>query len=143
MSTWIGSDSSHRFEIQHRLAIQQDEGFVSQTALPLLLFRPYCQAAIPHLFVSVEESSPVARLGCLGQVSLAECPHAVVCDALRRPRVAQQRLHLIRQIVEVAFHFDVVLIGTVGYEKVVVVLDVLKFVCNDDGVARLTVLERC
>jgi hypothetical protein len=49
-------------------------------------------------------------------------------------------LHFAREVREVALDLDVVLRWAVGAEEVVVVLDVLQFVCDDDGAACLAVL---
>lgn len=50
--------------------------------------------------------------------------------------------HFVGQVREVALDFDIVLRRAVGAEEVVVVLDVLEFVCDDNRAAGLTILER-
>lgn len=61
---------------------------------------------------------------------------------LRLGRVGAQVSHLVGQVGEVALHFDVVLRIAVGAEEVVVMLDILQFVGDDNGVACLAVFQR-
>ena len=53
----------------------------------------------------------------------------------------QQFLHDFFQIVEIAFDFDIILIGAAGFEEVVMVLNPLELVRDDDRTAELTVFE--
>jgi len=69
----------------------------------------------------------------------SESPDTVVCYSLRLFRVCDEILDFLFEVGEVSFDFDEVLVGTVGSEEVVMVLDPLHFVDKDDGMANLTV----
>lgn len=93
------------------------------------------------VFPAADQLAPVAGLGGLCEVALAEDLHAVVGDALGFFRVVEQVLHGGGEVGEVALDFDKILIGAVAAEEVVVVLDPLQLVRDNDGAAELAVFE--
>lgn len=58
----------------------------------------------------------------------SESLDAVVCDPFRFLRVANKEFHFLLEIREVPFNFDEILIGAIGDEDVVIMLDPLQFV---------------
>lgn len=132
-----------RGELEHFWALQQDEGLVTQTALLARAVRPGVHAAVPDTAVAVEQGAPIARLRSRGQVPLPEGLNAVGGNAMRGVSVCDERLDLFSEIAKVALNFDVVLVRATGDEKVVVMLDVLKFMGDNDRLASLAVFEGC
>jgi hypothetical protein len=55
--------------------------------------------------------------------------------------VIEEIFHGVAEVREVTLDFDEVLVGAVGAEKVVVMLDPLEFVADDDRAAELAVFE--
>ena len=78
----------------------------------------------------------------MGQVAFAEDLDVVVGDAFCFFWVVEQVFHGGGEVREVAFYLDEVLVGAVGAEKVVVVLNPLQFVRHNHGAAELPVFER-
>lgn len=75
---------------------------------------PAACAAVPDTRVAVEESSPVACFGSLGQVSFAKGSHAVVGDSFGGEGVVDEGFEFVAEIAEIALDFDKVLFGTAG-----------------------------
>lgn len=131
-------------KVHHLRTIQQQERLISQPALthrlPHLLRRV---RRIRHRCISVPQSAPVARLSGRGEIALAKRADVVVGNALSGLGVLQEMLHLPREVRKVAFDLDVVLLRTRRDEQVVVVLNILQFVGDNNGVAGLTVFQGC
>ena len=70
---------------------------------------------------------------------VSESPDTIVCYSLRLFRVCDEILDFLFEVGEVSFDFDEVLVGAIGSEEVVMVLDPLHFVDEDYGVADLSV----
>lgn len=128
-------------EFEHPRAFQQYEGFVSQATLFAVPFRPRVYRTVPHPTVSVKQLPPVACFGGGCQIAFAEGLDTVVGDAAGGIGIVDEWLDLVGEIAEVALDFNVVLVGPGRDEEVVVVLDVLEFVRDDDGVAGLAIFE--
>lgn len=65
-----------------------------------------------HRLPRVEHLAPVAGLGRRRQVPVPEDAHRLGCDAPRLVLVSDERRHRLVEVRPVAFHFDVVLLGT-------------------------------
>lgn len=139
----IASTKSHRSEVVHLLTAQQNESLIPQTPLPppTPILNPQLRR-FRHLRIPLPQTPPVTRLRSGSEISLTESLDRIVGNPLRLGGIGEQVSHLVGQVGEVALDFDVVLRLAVGAEEVVVVLDVLQFVGDDDGVAGLAVFQR-